>query len=486
MNYIQTNIKFSKKWFNPLYFILCELLKEDSIRFIFIYGGKGSSKTVSIAQLLLKEALIKKANSLSFRKESSRIKASLKNSFNLALDSMFIYPAFKKMEFSFVCNNGAELLMKGLDDSEKIKGIEGFKYLYIDEINQFTNEEFNDCNMSLRGMLGQKLIASWNPVDERSWVKVDLIDTFDWVETNYKLPCENSFVKKSACGRAILIKTTYQDNYWINGSPCKTYGFRDENLIKEYEELRVTDYNKYKVNVLGEYGKSQFGGEFLKCWKSEKHVIECSYDENLAIYLSFDENVNPYLPCGIFQVKDNNKTLVMIDCITAKNPNNTLSFVCNEVKRKLKQWGHKGRVFITGDATSKKEDVKQEKGNNLFKIIEGNLKEFNPTIIVSSSNPNVVTSAAFLNSILEINYKGLAYYVDKNCNAAITDYEYTKEDKNGKIDKKTITDPNTKISYQPYGHIVDLTRYVICAIFNNEYNMFTGNTTTNLQIGYFR
>ena len=62
MNYIQTNIKFSKKWFNPLYFILCELLKEDSIRFIFIYGGKGLSKTVSIAQLLLKEALIKKDN----------------------------------------------------------------------------------------------------------------------------------------------------------------------------------------------------------------------------------------------------------------------------------------------------------------------------------------------------------------------------------------------------------------------------------------
>jgi hypothetical protein len=54
----------------------------------------------------------------------------------------------------------------------------------------------------------------------------------------------------------------------------------------------------------------------------------------------------------------------------------------------------------------------------------------------------------------------------------IADYEYTKEDKNGGVDKKPVTDPVTKVSYQPYGHFVDLTRYFICYTFPREYISF--------------
>ena len=142
----------------------------------------------------------------------------------------------------------------------------------------------------------------------------------------------------------------------------------------------------------------------------------------------------------------------MIYHIAARNPNNTVRWMCAEITRKLHQWGHAGRVYIGGDATSRKEDVKQEKGHDLFKLIASELREFKPEYKLDFSNPSVKTSFEFFNDILSNNIEELTYGVDKACGLVIQDYENCKEDKNGKIDKTPIRDPVTKVSYQPYGH----------------------------------
>ena len=469
-------IRFDKKWFNPLYFILNEILKIDNIRTILIYGGKSSSKTASVAQLLMKEMVINKFSSISFRKESSTVPTTLDKSFNLARNTMYLYPVVDRLDrlYRYTQNkyNRPEIALKGIDDEEKAKGVEGYKYIYLDELNHFTLGEYTMFQLSLRGMLGQKLFASWNPVDENSWVKTDLVDKYEFIDTKWKLPCENSFVKISTCGKVVLIKTTYEDNFWINGSPDGSYGFRDENLIAEYKALAFTNANSYRVNVLGEWGKTVFGGEFLKQWKSEVHTGFYPYNPNLAIYLEFDENVNPYFPCGIFQVGENQKDIFLIYAMAKKNPENTVSAMCREITRKLHEWGHKETVFVGGDPTSDKEDVKQEKGHDLFRLIMNELREFNPRRAVSKSSPSVLTSKEFFNSILENEIQGLKFRADIKCRVAILDYENTKEDKNGKVDKRTINDPKTKVPYQPWGHFVDLTRYFLCHTFPDEYAKF--------------
>lgn len=246
-------IRFDKKWFNPLYFILNDIIKDPTVRTVFVYGGKSSAKTVSICQLFGKEAVVNHASTIAFRKESNIIKTTLKKSFNLAIENMYLHPAFEYLEFAYRTPT-AEIILKGLDNEEKAKGIESYKYLYLDELNHFTKQEFDQFNLSLRGIPGQKIFASWNPVDENLWIKKNIIDTYEWVETEYKLPCPTSFVRKSKDGKTVLIKTTYEDNYWIVGSPCGTYGYRDENLIAEYEALRTRDYYSYRINVLGEWG----------------------------------------------------------------------------------------------------------------------------------------------------------------------------------------------------------------------------------------
>ncbi len=292
-------------------------------------------------------------------------------------------------------------------------------------------------------------------------------------------------IKKSKDGLTVLIKTTYEDNYWIIGSPDQSYGFKDVNLIAKYNAMKNKNYNRYRVEVLGEWGKVVFGGELLKCWKSEIHTGIFPYDPALAIYLYFDENVNPYFPCGFFQVGKDQKSPRLIHCIAAKNPNNKVSWVCREIARKLTEWGHKERLYIGGDATSQKEDVKLETGDDMFRLIMNELKEFKPVRRTGKSNPSVRMSADFFNSLLEGNIQGMSFGADQLCRVAIADYENTKEDKNGKVDKKTETDPITKVSYQPWGHFVDLTRYFLVDTFPSEYDRYQrgGEAFSNIQTG---
>lgn len=467
-------LRLDKKWFNPLYFIINELCKDDTIRTILIYGGKSSSKTVSICQYLAKDCYVKGSNVIAFRKESAIIPTTLKKSFNLAIDSIKLHPAYERQDRRYLCTNQlnkvSEIVLKGLDAEEKAKGVESYKYIYLDELNHFEQAEYEQFNLSLRGIPGQKIFAAWNPVDEMSWVKTELVDKYEFEETQYTLPSENSFVRRSTCGKVVLIRTTYEDNAWIVGSPCGTYGYRDENLISEYEGLRTKNFNSYKVNVLGFWGKTNFGGEFLKEWRSEKHTGIYKYNPECAVYLWFDENTSPYFPCGIFQVGENGYTPRMIYHIAAESPNNKVTWVCGEIKRKLTEWGHKGRVYVGGDATSQKDDVKQEDGHDLFRLIMIELAPFKPERKLPKSNPSVIMSGNFLNSVLENGVDKLSYGVDIKCITAIKDYENTKEDKNGKIDKTVVKNPITKVSYQPYGHFVDLTRYFMTYVYASEYS----------------
>jgi hypothetical protein len=469
------NVRFKNTWFNPLYFILNKIIQDKGIRIVFVYGGKSSAKTASITQMLTKELVLKNASTIAFRKESSIIPTTLKKSFNLAIDTTRLGPAIERQDRKYIntLSGKSEIVLKGLDDPEKAKGVESYKYIYLDELNHFEQAEYEQFNLSLRGIPGQKIFASWNPVDENSWVKTE-VDSYQWEDTDRfgTLPCENSFIRISSDGKAILIKTTYEDNYWIVGSPDGSYGYRDENLIAEYEALRTKNYNSYKVNVLGEWGKTTYGGEFLKCWKSETHTGQHKYDPTQAIWLSFDENVVPYFPCGIFQVGNDCKSPRLIHAIAAKTPNNKVSWMTREIERKLTEWGHKERLFVTGDATSQKDDVKLEEGDDMFRLIMAGLQKFRPQRMVSKSNPSVRMSADFFNSLLEGNVNRMTFGVDQSCRVAINDYENTKEDKNGKVDKTTVEDPITKVRYQPFGHFVDLTRYFLVTAFPGEYSQY--------------
>lgn len=467
-------IKYSKKWFNPLFFIIEDIVNtKKSVSNILIYGGKSSSKTASVSQFVAKRGVENRESSILFRKESTRVLTTIKPSFKLGIETTRLHKGWKELDREFRSVTGGKVILTGLDSEDKAKGVEGFNFVLFDELDQFEKTEYEQANLSLRGAGDKILFATWNPVSRLSWVKKELVDTYQWEETEYSLPSESSFVKISSCGTVILIKTTYLDNFWAVGSPCGTYGYVDEKLIAKYQRLKKDDYNSYKVNVLGEWGNVNKGGEFYKNFKIGNQVRKHKYDPSLPLHLSFDENVNPYTSLSIYQAEGLRSW--KIDEITLEHPFNTLNHTLRKFTSKYKDKAN--TIFIYGDRTSLKADSKLEKGQNYFTIIEDHLKKdgYITKTRLPSKNPNVNSRGNFINAIFINDIDGVEYTIGDNCIRTIDDYENVKESSDGTKHKEKVKHPKTGVTYEKYGHLTDTDDYFLCEYYKKEYNNFLGN-----------
>ena len=467
-------IKYSKKWFNPLFFIIEDIVEtKKEVSNILIYGGKSSSKTASVSQFIAKRGVERRESAILFRKESSRVLTTIKPSFKLGINTTRLNNGWQELERQFRSATGGKVVLTGLDSEDKAKGVEGFNFVLFDELDQFEKAEYDQTNLSLRGSGDKIFFATWNPVSRLSWVKTELVDKHDWTETEYKLPSETSFVKISSCGTIVLIKTTYHDNYWAVGSPCGTYGYVDNKLIAKYEKLKHEDYNAYKVNVLGEWGNVNRGGEFYKNFKVDRQVRKNKYNPELPIHISFDENVNPYTSLSVYQAEGLKSW--KIDEITLEHPLNTLK---HTLKRFVLKYPEKSNtIFIYGDRTSLKADSKLEKGQNFFTIIEDHLKKEGYTIRtrLPMKNPNVNSRGNFINAIFAGAIEGVEYTVGENCIKTIDDYENVKESSDGTKHKEKTKNKITGVTYEKYGHLTDTDDYFICEYYKAEYRKFLGS-----------
>jgi hypothetical protein len=170
----------------------------------------------------------------------------------------------------------------------------------------------------------------------------------------------------------------------------------------------------------------------------------------------------------------------MIDEIAGVTPMNTVTGVCREFTRKYP--AHQSGLFIYGDATSRKEDTKLEKGYNFYKLITDNLKQYRPTLKVTASNPSVKMRGDWINTIFEKELGGIIIKIGSNCKKTINDFIAVKEAPDKTKNKETAIDPNTKKSYQIVGHFSDLFDYLMCSAFANDYDNYRNpNKITNFE-----
>lgn len=469
-------IKYSKKWFNPLFFIIEDIINnQEKVKRVLIYGGKSSGKTLSICQLVAKKGLETGSSAILLRKETARIKTTLKKSFELAIKTTRLRQGWTKLDRAFRSLSGSEVILTGIDNEDKAKGVEGYDFVLMDELDSFFKNDYEQINLSLRGEGRKVIFATWNPVSKNSWVKKELVDNYEWIRTNYKLPNANSSVKMSSCETTILIKTNYKDNYFTSGSPCGTYGFIDENLIADYEALKKTNPNSYRVNVLGLWGNINRGGEFYKSFDINRNVGTHKYNYELPLHISFDENVNPYLSLSIYQ--GTGKTVTKINEICLEHPFNTLRHTLDKFIKTYPEKTHK--IYIYGDRTSLKADSKLEKGQNFFSIIEKRLIDlgYKTEIRLPNKNPSVQLRGNFINDIFAGNIEDVSYSIDEDCLKTIDDYEFVKEAPDGTKHKNKIKHPVTKVTYEEYGHLSDTDDYFLCEYFKEEFLKYSGITT---------
>jgi len=450
-------------------------LLDNKDRYILLWGGRGSGKTDSTQKkIIIRMLTAPYFKGVLVRKVYDTIKESqyegLKNEiYNMGLESLF---KFTVSPLTIVCINGNRVIARGLDKAEKIKGIDNPSFVWYEEGNDMTEDDFNTVTTTIRSKKADYLqeIFSFNPEsDEPNFSDFWIYKKF-FSHTNDKsfrsateVEVEIGGEKKTITYAYTSIHSTYKDNPHLPPVTKATY-----------EDFKRTNPYYYTVYTLGLWGNKEVGSRFYKTFTLGA-VKKLEYNPALPLHISLDENVNPYLTLTVYQVdKDHGGafTAKQINEICLRSPNNTLRATCEEFSRMYKD--HKEGLYIYGDRTSKKQDTKLEKGENFFTMARNYLIKFNPIERLPNRNPGVKSRGEFINQIFAGNIKGAKIEIGDNCNNSIADLLYLKEAADGLKFKEKTTDKVSKVRYEKYGHTSDCLDYLICEIFKPQFTRFIG------------
>lgn len=504
-------MKINFKKLNPVGFYLMRFLQDLTIRFIILFGGSSSGKSYSVAQIILIFTLWEGSNTLVMRKVGASIRDSIYQDFKTAADQLGITNLFRFSDGvkTITClSNGARIVFKGLDDSEKIKGLSSFKRVVLDEESEFEEEDYKQIRKRLRGMVGQQIITTFNPIKETHWIKTQVFDKEKWHDipkiveiAGRELPPQLTDVKSIRMNEpksilnprtkeieehpsdTVVIQTTYLNNFWVVGSPDGTYGFYDEQCVADFERDRLNDPDYYNVYALGEWGVIRTGSEFFSSFNRGVHTGVCEYDPTLPVHISVDSNVLPYISITYWQIalEGDKKHIRQIGETCADSPNNTVRKAAKLVAKRLHEMGV-DKVILHGDASTRAANNIDDEKRSFHDLFIDTLQKEGIDVEdkVSNKNPSVPMSGEFINAIFDAVLPGLQITIDENCKVSTEDYMSVQKDVNGGILKTKVKNKITMQTYEEHGHISDTFRYVVVDLLREEFLLFSNRRKRNL------
>jgi phage terminase large subunit len=206
------------------------LLKNKS-RYLVLYGGGSSGKSVAAAQKIILRMLMETPHKfLVIRKVKEDIRdscfAELVGVINdWGVSNLFKIPTGRSSELYLKCYNGNEILFFGLDNVEKRKSIKGITGEWIEEASEIEEGDFNQLDIRMRGPTRhyKQTILTFNPILVTHWLKKRFVD-----KVNTKITAVHS---------------TYKDNKFL-----------DQDSIDVLEAFQDTDEYYYNVYCLGLWG----------------------------------------------------------------------------------------------------------------------------------------------------------------------------------------------------------------------------------------
>jgi phage terminase large subunit len=200
------------------------LIKNQS-RYLHLYGGAGSGKSVFASQKLLFRSFKERGHKILLaRKVARTIRFSQFNLIKTMINTSGLreYYKIKESDMNIInIMNGSEFITAGLDDREKLKSIFGITSIWVEEATELDFADFNQLDLRLRGLTEnyKQIILTYNPVNAYHWLNTkNFSDSFK-------------------------LKTTYLDNNYI-----------DNDYINVLQNLKEQDEEFYKIYTLGEWG----------------------------------------------------------------------------------------------------------------------------------------------------------------------------------------------------------------------------------------
>ena len=456
-------------------------------RYLGFFGGAGSGKSVYASQWFIARMLQEHdANHifLFVRKFGTTIRDSLfkrvKNEIrDLGLTDFF---KFNKTVCSIECiANGNLIIMKGIDDEEKIKSIEGISGIYVEEVTQLERNDFIQLDLRLRGITKYPLqyVFSFNPVSEKhflvEFVEPLLLDKEDQPNNisdmrillkNKDWEFDKITIDEETGERNVLttriLNTTYSDNKFI-----------DKAYKSQLDFMASMSQNYYRIYKLGRWGQIEIGSRFIPHFDTTKHVYETlEYDPKLPLSLTVDFNVAPQMSGLVIQKEFiendfwNGHTSYwdyrVIDEINAEYPHNEAYYLGEYFVDRYKL---NNIFYLYGDASGMKRSGIKDTKSHFHDLKKGlGQAEYLCEDRIPKSNPRydgVKHHSLGRKTLVNVCFQGERFPVrvriSKKCKSLILDLEECKDDGTGRLLKK-----KNKDGIEERGHHLDALQYEIC------------------------
>ena len=206
----------------------------DQSRYHVAWGGAGSGKSHIVARKwlyrLLKESDVQH-KFLIARKVNKTLKRSVFTLFRNIISKWGLYAEFDFNNTDLTItykSNGSQLMFTGMDDPEKLKSIEGVTGIWMEEATEFTQEDFEQLDLRLRGVTKypKQITLTLNPISEQHWIKRVFFDD----------PIQGAFT----------LHTTFLDNAFI-----------DDEYKMVMENKKKTNPRYYNIYALGNWGTAE-------------------------------------------------------------------------------------------------------------------------------------------------------------------------------------------------------------------------------------
>jgi len=222
---------------------------QNKTRNVVNQGGSRSSKTYSIAQLFL--VILTTENNVVLtvaRKTLPSLRATAMRDFFDIIKGQDLYREANHNKSDLIYKyKSNEVEFISVDQPQKIRGRKR-RYLWLNEANEFSYEDYKQLNMRTTG----QLFFDFNPSDEFHWIYDHILTRDD----------------------TTFIQSTYKDN-----------PFLEREIVKEIEMYRKLDQNYWRIYGLGERGISE-----LKIYTHWQYCDELPEGDEMIYGLDFGYN----------------------------------------------------------------------------------------------------------------------------------------------------------------------------------------------------
>lgn len=294
------------------------LTRDDRIQ--IHYGGAGSGKSRYVATKLTLMLMKEKRVLLCVRNVFATLRNSCYEEFRLVFESMGISHLMKMRETDLTITfpNGSKIIMKGADSEEKLLSIANVSDVWCEESYEVPRSIIEQLFLRVRrNDLQCHFFFTFNPISKQNYM-------YEFIHDEKTL--RDGFVHKS----------TYLDN-----------AFLSQDYIDTLLDLKRTNYMKYQVYALGEFGV--LGRTVFNNWKVDESLnIEALYakglDERIACDFGYSND-----PCAISVclVDSANKKLYVVDEVYETGMLN------EDIAERLIQKGHQYKTIYCDSAEPK-------------------------------------------------------------------------------------------------------------------------------------